>query len=755
MSAENNNEPDQQATLGFWKELRRRKVIRVASVYIVTGWLIIQVASSTFASFGIPDWAFRFVALMLLLGFPVALIITWAFELTPDGIKPSSKAVAAGDSTQALTAKRNWHAYGLGAAIPTLIFGTLGLFFYFQERTPVTAMSPSAKHQSTVMEVQIEESIAVMPLVNMSSHPENAFFAGGIHEDVLTNLSRIDDLQVISRTSMLKYAASDMTLREIGEELDVDYIVEGSVRRMGDHVRVTIQLINAHNDLHLWANNYEREVVDVFATQSELAREISDSIHLELQPESVGDLHDMPTVSVLAYDSYIKAASIEKTEGENEASMTRRRELLEQAVAEDPDFVEAWAVLKRLYDLQLDRLKRRGWYLSDEQDREKAIAELTADSQRALQKAVALDPQNEETLISQAVDYNWPKTAAEMETQRAIFDQIIAAYPDSAKAWYHLGHWHSHLVDLPDHDQETAWSAAIEAFDKALELDPFNARMVAAVLKWHRDKGFEESLPRLAARLNQILPETAADRNLARVAWNFKRRQIRSAFLITADESFLKEYEKGLAEAIVNENFVDPVFRFWDEVDLHIFTNDLDSLIEMSSDDVVPRESPWFPLVSNVVDAAAMTAHLSRQEQDSARLRARKVLANEEYVLSQTVDDGHEHIALLIKAHNLLGSNDQAERLTREVLSKIKADGEWQPWELSIVAGMDAERAVNLLFEQLEKHPEWNGFDGIAAYHLWSRKLLVHPRVKNYYLSEGKWTKFLAARLDEYAEPKP
>lgn len=187
----------------------------------------------------------------------------------------------------------------------------------------------------------VPASVAVMPFVNMSSHEENEYFAGGIHEDVLTNLSRIRDLQVKSRTSMLKYAASEMSLSEIGKEMQVDYLVEGSVRRIGNHVRVTVQLIDASNDNHLWANNYERELVNVFATQSALAREISNSLHMQIQPESVEELEGMPTASVKAYDLYIRAASIEKTEGETEENMIRRRAMLEQAVAEDPDFVEA------------------------------------------------------------------------------------------------------------------------------------------------------------------------------------------------------------------------------------------------------------------------------------------------------------------------------------------------------------------------------------------------------------------------------
>ena len=259
----NTESPENLAVLKFWQELKRRKVVRVAVVYMVTGWLIIQVAESTFEGFGIPVWAFRFVTLMVILGLPVAVILAWALELTPDGIKVTRSVVPANQSaheSRALSKKRNWTAYAFGALVPTLIFGSLAIFFYIQ------VQNSGAVRDEAGESARVSQSIAVLPLVNMSSIEENMYFAGGIHEDILTNLSRIDGLQVISRTSMLRYATSNMSLREIGQELGVDYIVEGSVRRIGNHVRVTIQLINAHNDMHLWANNYERELVDSFAT---------------------------------------------------------------------------------------------------------------------------------------------------------------------------------------------------------------------------------------------------------------------------------------------------------------------------------------------------------------------------------------------------------------------------------------------------------------------------------------------------------
>ena len=168
-----------------------------------------------------------------------------------------------------------------------------------------------------------------------------AIFLSYAHKDVMTNLTRGRGLEVVSRTTVLRVAADAMTLPEIGNRLNVRYIVEGSVRRIGNHVRVTVQLIDAWEVRHLWASNFERELVDVFATQSELAKEISDSLHLEIQPETVGNLTSMPTHSMLAYDLYNKSVSLQKTEDTTKESMLKQIELLEQAVKEDPDFVEA------------------------------------------------------------------------------------------------------------------------------------------------------------------------------------------------------------------------------------------------------------------------------------------------------------------------------------------------------------------------------------------------------------------------------
>lgn len=326
----------------IWSELKRRHVMRVAGVYVVVAWLIIQIASATFEGFGIPEWAFRFVVIMVTLGFPVALIIAWAFELTPQGIKTtrsSREADAVGAPPVAFSRKRKWLAYATGAAAPTLIFSILAIFFYFRSGSDSFESSDSS-----------EKSIAVLPLVNMSPDPENAFFADGVHEDVLTNLSKIKELLVIGRTSTLQYRDTVKTLQQIGEELGVRYLVEGSVRRAREQVLVTVQLIDTHTGGHLWAENYHRKLDDIFAIQADMAKDIAGQLHAAISPEEIERIEYRPTESQEAYEYWVKHRQL--TESPDLGNWDAKIEYLERAVELDPDFFEAWAHLSIEYIVQ-------------------------------------------------------------------------------------------------------------------------------------------------------------------------------------------------------------------------------------------------------------------------------------------------------------------------------------------------------------------------------------------------------------------
>ena len=244
-------------------ELRRRKVYRVAAGYAVAGWLIIQVAVTVFPILNLPDWSARFVVLLILGGFPIALVLGWAFDFGPAGIQVTPEPAAEPHCPPAYSGRRI-NLFVL-AFVGLTISVAVGYFLFARSAAPR------------------DKSIAVLPFSNFSDDPQNAYFADGIQDDVLTNLARIRDLKVISRTSVMPYrGAAPHNAREIGKALGVASILEGSVRRDGNRVRVNVQLIDASNDKHIWAQVYDRELTDVFAIQTDLAQEIASALQATL-----------------------------------------------------------------------------------------------------------------------------------------------------------------------------------------------------------------------------------------------------------------------------------------------------------------------------------------------------------------------------------------------------------------------------------------------------------------------------------------
>jgi TolB-like protein/Flp pilus assembly protein TadD len=288
----------------FFVELKRRKVYRVAVAYVVVAWILVQVATQVFPFFEVPNWTVRLVILALCLGFPIAVILAWAYDITPSGIK---------------------RAEDLG---PTGALGT----------AHATMDAP-------------EKSIAVLPFENLSDDRENTFFAEGVHDDILSSLARIADLKVISRTSVQQYRAGTRNLREIGEALGVAHVVEGTVRRSGNRVRVNAQLINARTDTHLWAETFDRELTDLFAIQTELAERIAGALEANLSPREMAGLQVPPTRDLVAYDLYIQARDLFRWSGMGDPHENGERALplLEKALARDPQFALAYYLASRIH----------------------------------------------------------------------------------------------------------------------------------------------------------------------------------------------------------------------------------------------------------------------------------------------------------------------------------------------------------------------------------------------------------------------
>ena len=260
----------------FFAELKRRKVYRVAVAYAIVSWLLIQIATQVFPFFEVPMWAVRLVIILLALGFPVALLLAWAFDLTPEGIKRTDD---------------------------------------LDEAQQQKAASGSKSIRATHIAPPPEKSIAVLPFENFSDDMQNAYFADGIQDDILSSLAKVADLKVTSRTSVRQYKTGTRNLREIGEALGVAYILEGSVRRESNRVRINAQLIDARTDQHVWNDTYDREITDLFELQSELARRISFALRANLSPREKASLQIHPTANMAAYELFLRARDLFRWSG--------------------------------------------------------------------------------------------------------------------------------------------------------------------------------------------------------------------------------------------------------------------------------------------------------------------------------------------------------------------------------------------------------------------------------------------------------
>ncbi|MEY2545539.1 MAG: hypothetical protein QOG48_656 [Verrucomicrobiota bacterium] len=309
----------------FFAELKRRNVYKVAVAYAVVAWLLIQIATQVFPIFEIPNWAGRLVVLLLILGFPVTLIFSWAFEITPEGIKRESEI----DPTTSIT-----HSTGRKIAAFTAVAAAIAAALLVFQLTRARSTSPSA---ATIT----NKSIAVLPFDNLSGDPQNAYFSEGVQDEILTRLAKIAELKVISRTSTQRFKSAPNDLRQIAQQLGVANILEGSVQKANDQVRVNVQLINALTDAHLWADTYDRKLTDIFAVETEIAKAVADVLQAKLTGSEQHVIAARPTANAEAHQLYLKGRFFwnKRTGGDLKKSI----EYFEQAIAADPNYALAYA----------------------------------------------------------------------------------------------------------------------------------------------------------------------------------------------------------------------------------------------------------------------------------------------------------------------------------------------------------------------------------------------------------------------------
>lgn len=311
----------------FFRELERRKVYRVAAAYVVVAGGIIQLASAVFPAWELPSWALRLVIALLLAGFPIALILAWAFDVTPTGIEATDEASPRPVGQTPLHRRRN-----------VLLLATLGIAASLLAGFFLLPRASARK---------LDKSIAVLPFENFSDDKESAYFADGIQDDILTSLAKIGDLKVISRTSVMPYRDKEKNVREIGKALGVSNILEGSVRKVGGRVRVNVQLINAVNDEHIWAEDYDRDLTDVFAIQTDLAEKIARELQAKLSPIEKAQMTRKPTENGEAYLAFVQAHNLHLSLEDLE-KLKQAEQLYERALQLDPNFALAAADFSRL-----------------------------------------------------------------------------------------------------------------------------------------------------------------------------------------------------------------------------------------------------------------------------------------------------------------------------------------------------------------------------------------------------------------------
>jgi TolB-like protein/Tfp pilus assembly protein PilF len=415
---------------GFFEELQRRKVYRVAAAYVVAAGFLIQIASAAFPAWELPNWSLRLVIVLLLIGFPIALILAWAYDITPQGIQGTPK-------TPGGHRRRNLI---LLIASAVVISASAGFF-----------LLPRAIWQ------KVDKSVAVLPFQNLSDDPANAYFADGIQEEVLTRLTKIGDLKVISRTSTQGYQSDPNNLAEIAKQLGVANILEGSVQKAGDQVRVNVHLVNVQTGSQLWAETYDRKLSDIFSVETEIAKGIAESLQAKLTGREEQALAARPTNNPQAYDAYLRGLAFEARSNYASDALFKAIEFYDLAVRLDPNFALAWARLSGVHALLYS-------------NRRDTTAARRDAAKEALENAQKLQPTTPETLLFTGYYQYW--VLQDYGLAKATFGRVSKMLPGNSEVLYALGA----IARSEGH-----WEESIGYWERGLALNPRNTALLTEV----------------------------------------------------------------------------------------------------------------------------------------------------------------------------------------------------------------------------------------------------------------------------------
>src|SRR6478609_7852634 len=468
---------------GFFEELQRRKVYRVAAAYIVAAGFLIQMASAAFPAWELPNWTLRLVVVLLLIGFPIAVILAWAYDITPQGIQGTPPGTHR---------RRNLI---LLIALAVIISASAGFF-----------LLPRAVRD------KIDKSVAVLPFQNLSSDPDNVYFADGIQEEVLTRLAKIGDLRVISRTSTQGYQSEPGNLAEIAKQLGVANILEGSVQKAGNQVRVNVHLVNVQTGSQLWAERYDRKLSDIFSVETEIAKGIAESLQAKLTGREEQALAANPTNNPQAYEAYLRGVGYETRSNYSSDGLFKAIEFYDHAVRLDPNFALAWARLSGVHALLYSNR------------RDTTIARRDA-AKAALENAQRLQPNSPETLLF--TGYYQYLVLHDYGLAKATFERVSKKIPGNSEVLYALaaiarteGHWDESLAywerGLALNPRNTAlltevaftyaalrqFPKAEKLYDRALDILPNELSLMALKASIYQAEGNLQEAAKLLAQVN-------------------------------------------------------------------------------------------------------------------------------------------------------------------------------------------------------------------------------------------------------------
>ena len=516
----------------FFEELQRRKVYRVAAAYIVAAGFLIQMASATFPAWELPNWSLRLVIALLLIGFPIALILAWAYDITAQGIQITP--------TTGTHRRRN-----LILLIATaVIISALAGFF----------LLPRAVWH------KVDKSVAVLPFQNLSSDPQNAYFADGIQEEVLTRLAKIADLKVISRASTQQYQSEPGNLAEIAKQLGVANILEGSVQKAGNQVRVNVHLVNVQTGSQLWAETYDRKLSDIFALETEIAKGIAESLQATLTGREEQALAANPTNNPEAYDAYLRGLAFEARSNYSSDALFNAIDFYGLAVQLDPNFALAWARLSGAHALL---------YFN----RGEATAARRDAAKEALEHAQKLQPNAPETLLFVGYYQYWVQR--DYELAKTTFEHVSKMLPGKSEVSYALGaiarreghwaesvaYWERGLALDPRNTAlliEVAWTyvalrqfpTALKLYDRALEILPDELSLMALKASIYQAKGNLQEAAKLLVQVNAQTNSDAAVR-IKLAQFRLERNQTEAIRFVQARQArlhFTSPMDQGIKQ---------------------------------------------------------------------------------------------------------------------------------------------------------------------------------------------------------------